>query len=88
MDKTQEEILAKDKPISLNSTGVFYITGRGKGFSVLLPFTCADFDWLMNREIEIDGEKHTIIGVEKRAHYPPWRTGEAVSLLVKDFGKI
>jgi hypothetical protein len=42
----------------------------------------------MNREIEIDGEKHTIIGVEKRAHYPPWRTGEAVSLLVKDFGKI
>jgi len=88
MDKTHEEIIAKDKPLSFNSTGVFYIVGRGKAYSIVLPFTCADFDWLMNREVEIDGQKHVIIGVEKRAHMPPFRKGEDISVLVDGYHKI
>jgi hypothetical protein len=86
--KSQEEVLAKDKVWEFNSLGTFYIAGRGKCFNVKLPITCIDFDWIINKKAKIDEEIHTIIGVEKRAHSPPWRTGEEVSLLVSQFGKL
>lgn len=87
MDKTHEEILAKDAPLSFNSTGVFYIVGRGKAYSVQLPFTCAAFDWILNRDVNIDGAMHKIIAIEKKAHNPPWRKGEEITLLVDEFYK-
>lgn len=86
--KSQEEIQAKDKPWSFESIEKYYIAGRGKCFVIKCPFTCQDFDWLINREVTIDTEKHKIIGVERFMHAPPWSVGEKISVLVEDFGSL
>lgn len=86
--KTQEELLAKGKAWSFNSIATFYIAGKGKAFSVRLPITCYNFEWILNREVLIDNHKHTVIGVEKQVHAAPWYMGEQISLLIQDYTSI
>lgn len=86
--KLQEEILAKDRQWAFDSLETFYITGRGKCFVVACPINCNDFDWIVNREVTIDGKPHKIIGIERFMHMPPWKKGEKISLLIADFGSL
>jgi hypothetical protein len=88
IQETQEEILAKEKELSFNSIDVSYIAGKGKCYAVHLPFSCSNFNWILNREAIIDGVRHTVVGVEVRSKNRMHRAGELVSFLVKDFGKL
>ena len=85
MDKSQEEMQAKLKDWSFVSTDVFYVTGRGKAYAVPCPFTCLDFDWLVNRSVMIDGQIRHVIGVERFMHSAPWNKGESIAILTDDY---
>ena len=86
--KSQEEITAKDKPWAFDSIQTYYIAGRGKSFVIKCPITCQDFDWLIGREVTVDGKQHKVIGIEKFMHAAPWNAGEKISILVDDFGSL
>lgn len=86
--KSQEEILAKDKMWEFTSQDKFHIAGRGKAYVVKCPIACGDFDWIIGKDVIIDGSKHKVVAVERFTHMPPWRKGESISLLVAEFGSL
>lgn len=47
------------------------------------PSECHDFSHLIGAEVEIDGEKRIVGGVERYCHTPPWRKGESIGLALK-----
>lgn len=65
------------------SSGMFDIPGRGTVYTVSNPGECSNFTHLIGQEVKIDGTLHKIIGVERNAHSPPWRMGEAIGLFVE-----
>ena len=44
------------------------------------PYECKDFGHIIGKDVEIDGVVERVIGVERYAHYPPWREGEMIGL--------
>lgn len=66
------------------SEDTFHIKGRGKCFAVRNPIECQNFDHLVGFNVEIDGQVHRVIGVERFAHNAPWRAGEAIALQVAE----
>jgi hypothetical protein len=63
----------------------FNIAGRGWSFAVALDRETRDFAHLTGKDVRINGFVHRCIGVERFLHNPPWRRGEMVGLLVKDY---
>lgn len=60
----------------------FFLKARnGRIFVVELDRDTRDFEHLMNKEVEIDGNRYIVRGVERYAHCPPWRAGEHIGLL-------
>lgn len=62
--------------ISLSS---FPINGK-QCYGVLNPERCNNFDHLIGQSVLIDQKPHTIIGVERFAHAPPYIAGEKIAL--------
>lgn len=79
---TDDEIRAKDKEWEFTSEGKYHLVGRGDIYAVKCPINCFGFEWLINREIKVDGKKFKVIGVERFLHNGPWRKGEAIGLMV------
>lgn len=67
-----------------SSIDCFEITGRGFVYTVLLPETVNNFDKLIGKEMYIDNNIRTCIGVERFGHTPPWKKGEPIGILVKE----
>jgi hypothetical protein len=65
---------------SFKSLYSFTVNGR-PCFAVENPEQCDDFAHLIGHEIEIDGRRCKVLGVERYAHTPPFRKGEHISLL-------
>lgn len=59
-------------------------TIKGKQcFAVLLPKDCNDFNWIIGQFIIIDNSGYKVLGVDRKAHSPPWHKGEAVGFMVE-----
>jgi len=60
----------------------FKILGnRGlKGVPVLLHKDMDNFDELIGDTVLVDGEEIYVVGVDRFAHAPPWKEGEAIAL--------
>ena len=67
------------------SDGRFDIPGRGLVFAVKNPHECTNFNHLMGRMVMIDGSLYEIRGVERYMHCSPWREGEGIGLLVRQY---
>ena len=53
----------------------------GIAFAVKNPVECSDFSHLIGSVVEIDGVQYEVMGVEFKAHAPPWKEGEDIGLL-------
>jgi len=60
----------------------FKITGKPGlgGVPVLLHKDMDNFDELIGDTVLVDDEEIFVIGVERFAHAPPWKEGEAIAL--------
>ena len=63
---------------------MFYISGRGKAYTVRNPKKCVNFNHLVDQEIIMNGDRRIVVGIEKFAHHPPWVEGEIISLVLRD----
>lgn len=68
--------------MKFTSLGKYTIASRGALFEVACPIACDNFDWVINKEVEIDGATYTVIGVERFA-IVRHSVGERIGLLVR-----
>ena len=69
--------------LSFTSSSHYQSKDNRTVFTVQNPWTCEDFDHLIGRDVEINGQRYQVIGVERFLHEPPWRKGETISLQVE-----
>jgi len=71
-----------DQKWDFTSLGQWTLVGRGDVYTVRCPIKCFAFDWIMNKEVTIDGKLFTVIGVERFAKAAPVSKGELIGLLI------
>ena len=65
--------------LKFRTEGVIEVNGL-RNAVVKNPHGCKDFTHIIGKDVEVDGIKERVIGVERFAHCPPWREGEMIGL--------
>ena len=54
-------------------------------FVVENPRNCDNFEWIIGKDVTIDGREYTVIDVERFAHAAPWKKGDKIGLLCESW---
>jgi translation elongation factor EF-Tu-like GTPase len=72
-----------EKPVEFAAEDYVEIKGRGTIYTGRLDRETHDFAHLLGKKVLINGVESEVIGIERYAHMPPFRKGEAIGLFVK-----